>query len=196
MTKMLLFTKFITCRFIWLPQDGSRLGHSVWATLLGNQTHYFQPTSQLLLLDGKELGFDQLHFNNAKSSRRATFFSSVLVLTILAIDNWFRWHSSFNSTISPTVKFGVFFFHFCLGCRLWRNSFLHLFQNSSAMSWTRRHRFLEYKSGGINSPGGGMTKLDFKVRRLLGVIGVRLFLSFRVSTGRGLECTINSTSVI
>ena len=62
MTKMLLFTKFITCRFNWFPQDGSHLGHSVWAPLLGNRTHYFQPTSQFLLLDGKELGYDQVHF--------------------------------------------------------------------------------------------------------------------------------------
>ena len=62
MTKMLLFIKFITCRFIWLPQDGSHLGHSAWAPLLGNRTHYFQPTSQFLLSDSEELGFDQVDF--------------------------------------------------------------------------------------------------------------------------------------
>ena len=41
-----------------------------------------------------------------------------------------------------------------------------------------------------------MTALDFKVRRLLGDIGVGLFASLRVSTVGGLEFTINSTSVI
>ena len=38
--------------------------------------------------------------------------------------------------------------------------------------------------------------LDLKKRRLLGHIGVGLLASFRVSTVRGLEFTINSTSVI
>ena len=41
-----------------------------------------------------------------------------------------------------------------------------------------------------------MTTLDFKVRRFLGDVGVELFLSLRVSTARGLEFTIDSTSVI
>ena len=41
-----------------------------------------------------------------------------------------------------------------------------------------------------------MNTLDFKVRRLLGDIGIGLFASFRVSTVRGLEFTINSTSVL
>ena len=41
-----------------------------------------------------------------------------------------------------------------------------------------------------------MTKLDFKVRKLLGDIVVGMFASLRVSTVRGLEFTINSTSVI
>ena len=59
---MLLFTNFITCRFIWLPQDETHLGHSVWAPLFGNQTHYFQPTSQFSLSDGEELGYDQPQF--------------------------------------------------------------------------------------------------------------------------------------
>ena len=81
---------------------------------------------------------------------RITFFSSVLIQTILTISHWFHWHSSFNNTISPMVKFGVCFCHFCLGCRLWRNSFLHLFQNSSGMCWIGSHRFLEYKFGWLN----------------------------------------------
>ena len=41
-----------------------------------------------------------------------------------------------------------------------------------------------------------MTTLDFKVRRLLGGIGVGLFALLTVSTVRSLEFTINSTSVI
>ena len=197
MTKLLLFIKFITCRFIWLPKDGSHLGHSAWAPLLGNRTHYFQPTSQFII--GRRRTWVRpggFLSTTRRVTVRTTFFSSVSILTIPAIGHWFRWHSFFNSTTSPTVKFGVCFFNFCLGCRLWRNSFLHLLQNSSAIYWTRHHRFLEYRSGGLNSPGGGMFTLDFKVRRLLGDIGVGLFASFRVSTVRGLEFTINSTSVI
>ena len=62
MTGMLISTKFVTCRFIWLPQDDSHFGHLVWAPLLGNRTHYFQPSSQFLLSDGEELGYDQAHF--------------------------------------------------------------------------------------------------------------------------------------
>ena len=61
---------------------------------------------------------------------------------------------------------------------------------------TRHYRFLEYRSDRLNSPGGSMTKLDFKVRKLLGDIVVGMFASLRVSTVRGLEFTINSTSVI
>ena len=41
-----------------------------------------------------------------------------------------------------------------------------------------------------------MTISDFKARRLLGDIGVGLLASLRVSTVRGLEFTINSTSII
>ena len=91
------------------------------------------------------------------------------------------------------MKFGVCFFHFFRGCSLWRNFFLHLFQNSSAMCRTLRHRFLKYKPGGINSPGDGMTTLDFNGRRLLGDIEST---SFRVPTVGGLEFTTNSTSFI
>ena len=77
----------------------------------------------------QELGYDQAHFYLSTTwivTVHTAFFSSVLILTILAIGHWFHWHLSFNSIISPTVKFGVCFCHFCLGCRLWRNSFLHL----------------------------------------------------------------------
>ena len=48
---------------------------------------------------------------------------------------------------------------------------------------------------GLNSPNGDITTPDFKVRRLLGDIGVGLFASRRVSTVRGLEFKINSTPV-
>ena len=41
-----------------------------------------------------------------------------------------------------------------------------------------------------------MTIFDYKVRRLLGDIGVELFASLRVSTVRGFELTVNSTLVI
>ena len=69
MITMLLFIKFIMSCFIWLPQDGSHLGHSVWALLLGNQTHYFQPTSQFWYWVTKNLGSTRcISINNAKSN--------------------------------------------------------------------------------------------------------------------------------
>ena len=181
------------CCFIWLPSWTFCLGSSV-----GESNSLF-PTNITSFVIGQQRTWVQPDVF-LSTRRRVTvctkFFSSVSIVTILAIGHWICWHLSFNSTISPTVKFGVCFFHFCLGCRLWRNSFLHLLQNFSTICWTRHHRFLEYKSGRLNSPGGGMTMLDFYVRRFLGDIGVGLFASFRVSIVRGLEFTNNSALVI
>ena len=53
MIGMLLFTKFITCRFTWFPKDDSHLGYSVWVPLLGNRTFHFKPTPQVSLSDGE-----------------------------------------------------------------------------------------------------------------------------------------------
>ena len=98
--------------------------------------------------------------------------------------------------MSPTAKFQIVFFHICLTCRLWRNSFLHLLQNSTAICCTRCHLLFEYASGLLNSPGGGMTTLVFIVWRLLGESGILLFESLMVSTVSGLELMVSSTSAI
>ena len=97
---------------------------------------------------------------------------------------------------SPTAKFRIPFFHICLTCRLWRNSFLHMLQNFPAICCTCRHLLFEYASGLLNSPGGGMTRLVFIVRRLLGESGISLFESLMVSTVSGLELMISSTWAI
>ena len=63
---------------------------------------------------------------------------------ILANCHWLRWQScSFNITMSPTSKFLLLSFHFCLVYKLCRNSFLHLWQNTSEICCTRLHIFLE-----------------------------------------------------
>ena len=61
--------------------------------------------------------------------------SSKILVTIMRIcnTNWLRWQScSFNITMSPTSKFLLLSFHFCLVCKLCRNYFLHLYQNYAA----------------------------------------------------------------
>ena len=84
---------------------------------------------------------------------RTSFFPSTSIPTVLAIGHWFQWQSSLSKTISPTAKFRILFFHICLTCRLWRNSFLHLLQNSLEKCCTRRHHLFEYASGLLNSLG-------------------------------------------
>ena len=81
-----------------------------------------------------------------------------------------------------------------LVCRLWRNSFLHLFQNYPAKCCTHCHLLFEYASGLLNLPGEGMTTLVFIVRRLLD--GISLFDSLMVSTVSGLKLMISWTSAI
>ena len=121
-----------------------------------------------------------------------SFLASVSILTILAIGYWFQWQSSLSKKISPAAKFRILFFHICLTCRLWRNSFLNLLQNSPAICCTRHHRLFEYTSSLLNSPGGGMRTLVFIVRRLLGKSGISLFEPLMVSTVSGLEVMISS----
>ena len=89
---------------------------------------------------------------------RTTPFLSASTPIILANDYWLHWQfCSFNITMSPTSKFLLLSFHFCLVCKLCRNTFLHLCQNSSAICCTRLHLLLEYRSGFVKTPGGNMT---------------------------------------
>ena len=116
---------------------------------------------------------------------------------ILANCHWLCWqYCSFNIKMSPNSKFLLLSFHFCLVCKLCRNSFLHLCQNSSAICCTRLHLLLEYRSGFVKTPGGGMTTFVFIVNRLLGESGIWLLISLKVSTVSGLELIIDSTSAI
>ena len=85
-------------------------------------------------------------------------FLSASTPIILANGHWFRRQScSFNITMSPTSKFLLLSFHFCLVCKLCRNSFLHLYQNSSVLCCMHFYLPLEYRSGFVKTPGGGMT---------------------------------------
>ena len=119
---------------------------SSWTFSLGSfvgESNSLFPTNITIFVIGQQrtwLPPDTFLSTAWSATVHTAFFSSVLIVTILAISHWFCWHSS-NSTISSTVKFGVCFCHFCLGCRLWRNYFLHLVQNSFAMRWTCHHHF-------------------------------------------------------
>ena len=75
-------------------------------------------------------------------------------------------------------------------------SFLQQDQNSLAMCCTHLHCLLQYKSGLWNFPGGGMTTFDFIVKMLASDNGWKLLGSFIISTARGQEFRIPSTSVI
>ena len=144
MNGMLLFTKVITCCFIWLDSEDSHLANSVWNLPLGNRNHHFQNHHHIFRYRMKKNLSKPGIFLSATWSvtARKTFLSSVSILKILAIGHWFLWHSCWNSNISSTVKFGVCFSHFCLVCRPCRNSFLPLFQKcAAAMCWTHCHRF-------------------------------------------------------
>ena len=102
---------------------------------------------------------------------------------------------SWSSTISPLWKFRFLSCHF-LSWSSWRNSFLQREENSFITCWIHLHLFQQYKSGFENSPGGGMTTLDFKVRMFAGESGNSLEESLIISTVRGLEFNIPSVSTI
>ena len=109
---------------------------------------------------------------------------------ILANGHWLHWLScSFNITMSPMSNFLLLSFHFCLVCKLCRNSFLHLCQNSSAIYCTHLHLLLECRSGFVKTLGGGMTTFAFRFNKFLGESGIWL-LEF------GLELIIDFTSVV
>ena len=97
--------------------------------------------------------------------------------------------------ISSIQKFLIETNHFCLSCKVARNSLCHLFQNSLHICCTLLQRLLQYKSGFPNAPGGGITTFDFIVRRWLGESATSLLTSLMVSTTSGLELTMASTSV-
>ena len=121
MTKMLLFITFIMCHFIWLLEDGTYLGHSVWGSSVGESNSLFPTNITIFVIEQQRTWVRPGVFLSTmgRVTVCTTLFLSVS-LTILAIGHWFCF---FNSTISPTVKFGVCFFHFWLGCRLWGTLF-------------------------------------------------------------------------
>ena len=50
-------------------------------------------------------------------------------------------------------------------------------------------------SGAVKTPGGGITSLDFKVSRFIGLSGIMLSTSLNKSVVKGREFTIASTSI-
>ena len=102
--------------------------------------------------------------------------------------------SSCRITISPTLKFLCASLHFCLFCKVTRNSFRHRLLNSLLMSWILLHLLRQYRSGLPNTPGGGITTLDFIVKIWLGDIATSLLTSLIVTTTIVLQLTMASTS--
>ena len=128
-----------------------------------------------------------------------SWFLSASTPIILANGHWLCWQSYSFNIMSPTSKFLLWLFHFYLVCKLCRNPFLHhLYQNSSAICpcSMHLHLLLEYRSGFVKRPGGGMITFVFIVNRLLGESGIWLLISLKVSTVCGLELIIDSTSAI
>ena len=50
-------------------------------------------------------------------------------------------------------------------------------------------------SGAVKTPGAGITTLDFKVSRFIGLSGIMLLTSLNKSVVKGREFTIASTSI-
>ena len=73
--------------------------------------------------------------------------------------------------MSPLWKFCFLYCDSFLSWSSWRNSFLQRDQNSFLACWIRLHLFWQHKSVFENSPGGGMTTLDFIVRIFAGESG-------------------------
>ena len=100
-------------------------------------------------------------------------FSSLYVYSILAIGYLFRVvTSSRTKTISPTSKFRLVWFRFCLVWSVANTSFLHRVQSSFDKSWTRRHCFLQYMSSFWKVPGGDMTTLVFELSSCIRLNGI------------------------
>ena len=122
-------------------------------------------------------------------------FSSLYTLFTLVSFHSFRLDTSFRITMSPTLKFLLESNHFCLSCKVARNSLQHTLQNLLLMCCTCFQHFLQYRSGVPNTSGGGVTTLLFIVNRWLGDSATSLFASLMFSTTRGLEVNVALTSV-
>ena len=126
-------------------------------------------------------------------------FPSLLTTTscMLASLQWFLGRfSSWTRTTSPACTFLWGLVQRCRCWSSWRYSRFHLIQNCSARYWTLRQRFQLYRSGLWNCPGGGSITPDLAVRRWLGVIGVKLVGSLRVSIVKGRLFTMAAASDI
>jgi len=86
--------------------------------------------------------------------------------------------------------------HFCLCCRLSKNYFFHLIQNSLAKCCTRLQHFLQYMSGDWNTLGGGRSTFVFIVSRLIGVNAFREVGSFSKLIVSGQLFTVSSASLM
>lgn len=116
---------------------------------------------------------------------------SVSVIQVMGY--WFGTWLSCNRTTFPIWKFLDVPFYLVLYCSVTKIPFLHLDQNSFS---TWHHLLLEYKSGLLKFPGGGISTFDLMVDVLLGEIGIWLSASIMASTVACLELTTASTSPI
>ena len=92
-----------------------------------------------------------------------------MTFTILPRGHWLRRESSFIITMSSTRRFDFTSFHFSLGCKDFKYSCFHLFQNWSARYWAQRQYRREHRSCWRNTPGGGRSGLVFIVRSEFGL---------------------------
>ena len=120
------------------------------------------------------------------------------IASLTCFDNFSHWQRlpvvlSFSKMIPPTWKSLLTLFHLPLLCRVTKNSFRQRHQNLLAMCWTLLLLLRLFKSGRENI-GGGKATLVFMVSKLLGQSGASLPISLMVSTVKGLDLMMYSTS--
>lgn len=119
------------------------------------------------------------------------------VSRILAVnhDSWGALESAIIM-MSPSIKFLLMRFYFCLCCINGKYSLTHRVQNKSEIYCICLHRHLVYRSSGLNKPGGKLAWI-LSCRRWLGVSGSRSLRSFEtVVNGRLLSIASTSHKIV
>ena len=124
----------------------------------------------------------------------ASPMASLFRATIFAIGHRLHSASAFKRRTCPIFQFLCCLSHFPRFCKVSSTSFLHRFQNSSGRCWTLLQCFLQYRSGEVKWPRGGITTLDFIVRKFTELRGARLVTPLSTSIVNGCESMIASTS--
>ena len=167
--------------------------YTTWLPSLGIKPYSFSTSSTILLIGLKKLDvivrcINHLQLNTLHYALRIRFYTnnlchwpSVSLFLPLAI-------------LHPQLEISFTYILFLSCLETQRKSFCQWNQNSSAICCTCLHRLCEYRSGVLNTPGGGMITSLFMVRGLLGDSGISLLMLLRDSTVIGRELMTASVS--